>query len=82
MSEESEKPKEEPKKKFSKFKSFKGLFKPLKTEDGRKISLIGDTEYERDDESGEFVNPKNNNDRIPYYVFGEKIMDKKLKDAV
>jgi hypothetical protein len=63
------------------------LFKKAKGKDkkGRKRFEIEGRMYVADDEAGEFVNEKDSNDRIAYYVMGygpEIKAEAKLKEVV
>jgi hypothetical protein len=46
-----------------------------------KYKIDGKT-YKKDNETCEFVNVKNSNDRMPLYVFGEICEKSKLKEVV
>lgn len=68
--------------KVSKLSKLKHLMTPLTRKSKSTNTIIEGKEFRKDDETNEFVSIDNDNDRIPYYVFGEKGNEKKLQEAV
>jgi hypothetical protein len=61
---------------------FGAMGKPFKVEKKEAKYKIDGKTYTKDNETCEFVNVKNSNDRLPLYAFGEHCERSKLKEVV
>jgi hypothetical protein len=61
---------------------FGGMGKVVKGKEKEATYKIDGKTYKKDNETCEFVNVKNSNDRLPLYAFGEHCERSKLKEVI